>query len=97
MLLLMAAMSADDGLVLQMKQGDLNVSSDGSKPVDVSIGLKALLSDFGKNPAVSIVLCPDERMPLESLKFLSDSFPSLKIGAPDGFFNGLSSMQKILR
>jgi glucuronate isomerase len=94
MLSQMAAMSATENLALHVKQRVGILHSEHSKPVDYSTGLMDLLCAFGQNPSATIILCPDERIPFESLKPLSDAYPSLKIGAPEWFFNGLSSMQK---
>jgi glucuronate isomerase len=94
MLLEMAALCVDDNLVLQIKHKGNHFQTSGPEQADFSVGLRNLLNGFGKNPAISLILCPDEGIPLESLKNLSDSYPSLTIGAPEWFFNSLSSMQK---
>lgn len=94
MLLEMAAICSENSLVLHLRQPGVNVQTASLEPPDLSSGLKNMLGIFGRNPSITLVLSPNERMPLESLKYLSDSYPSLKLGSPEWYFTGLTSMQK---
>ena len=103
LLLEMASMSIEDNLVLQLQMIEPGVnapvfcstpsSSTTSTELMNSTGLKTLLEQFGHDTRVSLILFADEMHRFEGAINLADRFPSIKIGTPRWFFNGLSSIQ----
>ena len=99
----MASMSTEDNLVLQLRiinpgvvhSGKCSPGFPSSSFAELieSSGLKSLLELFGQDNRITLVLFPDEMIFNEGLKKLADYYPSVKIGTPGWFFDGLSSMQ----
>ena len=94
MLTEMAAMSVDDGLVMQIHPGSLrnhnaalyrkfgrDVGADIPTPTDYVRGLQPLLSRFGNEPKLSIILFTlDESAYSRELAPLAGHYPVLKLG-----------------
>ena len=103
LLLDMASLSTEDNLIMQLRMINPGVAHTGICSSGLSTssfaelfkssGLKSLLDLFGQDNRITLVLFPDEMVFNEGLKTLADYYPSVKIGTPGWFFNGLSSIQ----
>lgn len=108
MLMEMARMSVDDGLVMQLHAGSLrnhNVSlwerfgpdRGGDIPVitEYTRNLQALLNAFGNDPAFSIILFTlDESTYSRELAPLAGHYPAVKLGPPWWFHDSLEGMER---
>ena len=106
MLIEMAAMSLEDGLVMQIHAGvvrnhnaqvmrDFGRDKGGDLPAsaDYVAGLKALLDRFGNEPKLSIILFTlDETSYGRDLAPLAGHYPTLKLGPPWWFFDSVEGM-----
>jgi glucuronate isomerase len=106
MLTEMAAMSLEDGLVMQIHAGvvrnhnaqvmtDFGRDKGGDLPAsaDYVAGLKALLDRFGNEPKLSIILFTlDETSYGRDLAPLAGHYPTLKLGPPWWFFDSVEGM-----
>jgi glucuronate isomerase len=108
MLVEMAAMSMDDGLVLQIHAGawrDHNPvvaarfgpdkGADIPRAVDYVGGLKALLGRFGNEPALTIVVYTlDESTYSRELAPLAGHYPALRLGPPWWFHDSPEGIRR---
>ncbi|HWA18653.1 MAG TPA: glucuronate isomerase [Devosia sp.] len=106
MLTEMAAMSADDGLVLQIHPGAWRNHSPGMftafgadkgfdipRPTDYVAALKPLLDRFGLNKQLTIILFTlDETVYSRELAPLAGVYPALRLGPPWWFFDSPEGM-----
>ncbi len=111
MLTEMAAMSLDDGLVMQIHPGvkrNHNASvfanfgrdkgADLPASADYVQGLKPLLDKFGNNPQLAIILFTlDETSYSRDLAPLAGHYPCLKLGPPWWFFDSVEGMLRYKR
>ncbi len=107
MLMEMARMSVDDGLVMQLHPGSFrnhnpqiferfgpDMGADIPLPTDYTRGLHPLLSKFGSNPRLSLILFTlDETTYSRELAPLAGHYPCLKLGPPWWFFDSWNGMQ----
>jgi glucuronate isomerase len=108
MLVEMAAMSLDDGLVLQLHAGawrDHNPAlaarfgpdkgADIPKTVDYVRSLKPLLDRFGNEPALTVVLYTlDETTYSRELAPLAGHYPALRLGPPWWFYDSPEGIRR---
>ena len=108
MLTEMAAMSMDDGLVMQLHVGSWrdhnprlaarfgrDVGADMPKPADFVGSLKPLLDRFGNEPALTVVLYTlDETTYGRELAPLAGHYPALRLGPPWWFFDSPQGMRR---
>lgn len=108
MLTEMAAMSIDDGLVMQIHPGSFRNHSDGifskfgadngfdiPKPLSYVSDLRPLLNKFGLNSSLSIVLFTlDESVYSRELAPLAGAYPCLKLGPPWWFQDSPAGMTR---
>ncbi|GAB4438721.1 MAG: glucuronate isomerase [Anaerolineae bacterium] len=108
MLIEMARMSVDDGLVMQLHPGSLrnhnphiferfgpDMGADIPLPTDFARGLQPLLGKFGNNPRLSLILFTlDETTYSRELAPLAGHYPVLKLGPPWWFFDSWNGMQR---
>ncbi len=106
MLTEMAAMSVDDGLVMQLHPGSLrnhnvalhrrfgrDVGADIPTPTDYVRSLQPLLNRFGNEPKLSIILFTlDESAYSRELAPLAGHYPVLKLGPAWWFFDSPEGM-----
>jgi glucuronate isomerase len=108
MLTEMAAMSMDDGLVLQLHVGSWrdhnprlaarfgrDIGADMPKPADFVGSLKPLLERFGNEPALTVVLYTlDETTYSRELAPLAGHYPALRLGPPWWFYDSAQGMRR---
>lgn len=108
MLMEMARMSVDDGLVMQIHAGAFRNHNTtlwerfgpdrgGDIPVvtEYTRNLRALLNEFGNNPEFSlIVFTLDESTYSRELAPLAGHYPALKLGPPWWFHDSLEGMER---
>ena len=111
MLVEMAAMSLDDGLVLQLHAGawrDHNPTvaarfgrdkgADIPRPVHYVDALKPLLDRFGNEPGLTVVIYTlDETTYSRELAPLAGHYPALRIGPPWWFYDSPEGMRRFYR
>jgi glucuronate isomerase len=111
MLVEMAAMSMDDGLVLQIHAGswrDHNPTvaarfgpdqgADIPRPADYVGALKPLLDRFGNEARLTVVLYTlDETTYSRELAPLAGHYPALRLGPPWWFFDSPEGMRRFYR
>lgn len=110
MLIELAGMSVDDGLVMQLHVGSLrnhnprvhgrfglDKGADIPVAVDWTRGLKALLDEHGGDPRLRLIpFTLDESTYSRELAPLAGHYPSLTLGAPWWFFDSPNSMRRYL-
>jgi glucuronate isomerase len=108
MLTEMAAMSLDDGLVMQIHPGSFrnhnravferfgrDKGADIPQPTDYVRALKPLLDRYGNEPALSVILFTlDETSYGRELAPLAGHYPALKLGPPWWFFDSPEGMRR---
>jgi glucuronate isomerase len=108
MLTEMAAMSLDDGLVMQIHPGSFrnhnpriherfgrDKGADIPAATDYVHGLKPLLDRFGNERALTIILFTlDETVYSRELAPLAGHYPSLRLGPPWWFFDSVAGMRR---
>ena len=108
MLLEMARMSVDDGLVMQLHAGALRdhdsavfdrfgADKGGDIPVatEYTRNLHALLDEFGNNPRFTLVLFTlDESTYARELAPLAGHYPAVKLGPPWWFHDSIEGMTR---
>lgn len=108
MLIEMARMSAEDGLVMQMHAGAYRNHNPlvferfgADKGADIPIAaefvhnLKPLLDRFGNDPRLTLILfCMDETAYARELAPLAGHYPALKLGPPWWFHDSLNGMAR---
>jgi glucuronate isomerase len=104
----MAAMSMDDGLVLQLHCGSWrnhnptlaerfgrDVGADIPKPMDYVGALKPLLDRFGNEPSLTVVVYTlDEDTYSRELAPLAGHYPALRLGPPWWFHDSPEGMRR---
>lgn len=104
----MAAMSMDDGLVLQLHAGSWrghnptlaarfgpDRGADIPKPMDYVGGLKALLDRFGNEPVLTVVVYTlDESTYSRELAPLAGHYPALRLGPPWWFHDSPEGLRR---
>ncbi len=110
MLIEMAGMSSQDGLVMQLHVGSLRshnrsllarFGSDHGSDIPVSVdwtrGLRALLEEFGNHPSLRIILFTlDESTYSRELAPLAGHYPVLRLGPPWWFFDSKKGIERYL-
>lgn len=108
MLIEMARMSLEDGLVMQLHVGSLRNHNPfiferygRDKGADIPIrteftrALKPLLDKFGNDPRLTLILFTlDETTYSRELAPLAGHYPALRLGPPWWFFDSLNGMQR---
>jgi glucuronate isomerase len=108
MLMEMARMSVEDGLVMQIHPGSLRnhnpqvfAGYGTDKGADIPIhteytrNLKALLDTYGSHPSFTLLLFTlDESAYSRELAPLAGHYPALRIGPPWWFFDSLNGMRR---
>lgn len=108
MLIEMARMSADDGLVMQLHVGSFrnhnprifqqfgrDMGADIPVTTEFTRNLKPLLDEWGNHPALTIILFNlDETNYSRELAPLAGHYPALKLGPPWWFFDSLNGMRR---
>jgi len=108
MLMEMARMSVDDGLVMQLHPGSFRNHNQGifhkfgaDKGADIPAqteytrNLLPLLNKFGNNPTFTLILFTlDETTYSRELAPLAGHYPALKLGPPWWFFDSLNGMAR---
>ena len=108
MLTEMAAMSADDGLVMQLHAGAIrnhnpalfarfgrNAGADIPARTDYVLALKPLLDRYGNDAALTIVLFTlDETTYARELAPLAGHYPALRLGPPWWFYDSPHGMHR---
>jgi glucuronate isomerase len=108
MLIEMARMSSEDGLVMQLHIGSYrnhnpvvfqhfgrDMGADIPTTSEFTRNLKPLLDLFGSNPAVTLVLFNlDETTYSRELAPLAGHYPALRLGPPWWFFDSWNGMQR---
>jgi glucuronate isomerase len=108
MLYLMAEMSCEDGLVMQIHPGVLRDHHDGVAatfgpdkgfdipvPVDFTRALRPMLQAFGHDPNFRTVLFTiDETVYSRELAPLAGAYPSVRLGAPWWFLDSPAGMRR---
>jgi glucuronate isomerase len=111
MLVEMAAMSLDDGLVLQLHAGAWrnhnpslagrfgpDMGADIPKRADFVGGLKPLLDRFGNEPRLTVVVYTlDETTYSRELAPLAGHYPALKLGPPWWFYDSPEGIRRFYR
>ena len=104
----MAAMSVDDGLVLQLHAGSWrghnptladrfgpDMGADIPQPMDYVGGLKALLDRFGNEPTLTVVVYTlDESTYSRELAPLAGHYPALRLGPPWWFHDSPEGLRR---
>ncbi|MBI1280633.1 MAG: glucuronate isomerase [Anaerolineaceae bacterium] len=107
MLIEMARMSADDGLVMQLHIGSFrnhnprifqqfgrDMGADIPVTAEFTRNLKPLLDEWGNHPDLTIILFNlDETTYSRELAPLAGHYPALKLGPPWWFFDSLNGMR----
>jgi glucuronate isomerase len=110
MLIEMARMSVEDGLVMQLHAGSLrnhhtavferfgaNTGADIPIAADFTRNLRPLLDRFGGDPRLTLILFTlDETVYSRELAPLAGHYPALRLGPPWWFFDSLNGMQRFL-
>ncbi len=108
MLIQMARMSVEDGLVMQLHVGSLRnhnpviyerfgLDKGADMPVatEFTRNLKPLLDAFGSNPHLTLILFTlDETTYSRELAPLAGHYPALKLGPPWWFHDSLNGMRR---
>lgn len=108
MLLMMAQMSIDDGLVMQVHPGSFrnhharvyadfgrDMGADIPVSMEYTRSLKPLLDEFGADPRLTLVMFTlDESTYGRELAPLAGHYPALKLGPPWWFFDSLNGMAR---
>jgi glucuronate isomerase len=108
MLIQMARMSADDGLVMQLHIGShrnhnplifqgfgRDMGADIPTTSEFTRNLKALLDRFGNHPSLTVILFNlDETTYSRELAPLAGHYPILRLGPPWWFFDSLNGMRR---
>jgi glucuronate isomerase len=108
MLVEMAAMSLDDGLVLQLHPGSwrghnasmtsrfgLDKGADIPTPIQYVWALKPLLDRFGNDPSLTVVVYTlDESTYSRELAPLAGHYPALRLGPPWWFYDSPEGMRR---
>lgn len=108
MLMQMAGMSIDDGLVMQLHIGalrnhnpfilnrfGLDKGADIPVQVELTRNLSPLLAQFGSDPRLSLILFSlDESVYSREMAPLAGHYPALRIGPPWWFHDSLNGMQR---
>jgi glucuronate isomerase len=108
MLMEMARMSSDDGLIMQLHPGSLRNHNDivfqkfgPDKGADIPIqieytrNLLPLLNKYANNPRLTLILFTlDETSYSRELATLAGHYPALKLGPPWWFFDSLNGMAR---
>jgi glucuronate isomerase len=111
MLVEMAAMSLEDGLVLQLHAGAWrnhnpavasrfgpDMGADIPKPADYVGGLKPLLDRFGNEPRLTVVVYTlDETTYSRELAPLAGHYPALRLGPPWWFYDSPEGIRRFYR
>ena len=111
MLVEMAGMSIDDGLVLQLHTGSwrnhnstlharygADVGADIPTATDYVAALRPLLERFGNDPRLTVVLYTlDETTYTRELAPLAGHYPAIKLGAPWWFHDSPEGMRRFRR
>jgi len=111
MLVEMAAMSLDDGLVLQLHAGvwrnhnptvaarfGPDLGADMPHAVDYVASLKPLLDRFGNEPGLTVVVYTlDETTYSRELAPLAGHYPALRLGPPWWFYDSPEGMRRYYR
>ena len=110
MLIEMARMSAEDGLVMQLHVGSLRNHNEAifrrfgpDKGADIPLageftrGLRPLLNAFGNDPRFSLILFTlDEAVYSRELAPLAGHYPAVKLGPPWWFHDSVNGMRRFL-
>lgn len=110
MLMEMAGMSAEDGLVMQLHIGSLrnhnplifahfgrDMGADIPIAAEFTRSLKPLLDRFGNHPSLTLILFTlDETTYSRELAPLAGHYPILRLGPPWWFFDSLNGMRRYL-
>src|SRR5689334_22021264 len=108
MLMEMARMSVDDGLVMQLHAGSLrdhngplfegfgsNIGADIPVATEFTRNLRALLDRYGNDPRFGLILFTlDETTYARELAPLAGHYPALKLGPPWWFHDSLNGMAR---
>jgi glucuronate isomerase len=108
MLMEMARMSVDDGLVMQIHVGSLrdynnslfqkfgqNVGADIPINTEFTRHLRPLLEKFGSNPRLSLIIFTlDEATYSRELAPLAGHFPALRLGPPWWFYDSFNGIRR---
>jgi glucuronate isomerase len=108
MLMEMARMSVEDGLVMQMHVGALrnhnetifsafgpDRGADIPLPVEFTRSLRPLLNRFGNQPRFRLILfCLDESTYARELAPLAGHYPAVRLGPPWWFFDSPNGMRR---
>lgn len=108
MLIEMARMSVDDGLVMQLHPGSLRnhnaliyqrFGPDKGADIPVTIeytrNLRPLLNRFGNDPRLTLILFTlDEATSARELAPLAGHYPAVKLGPPWWFYDSLNGMRR---
>jgi glucuronate isomerase len=110
MLMEMARMSAEDGLVMQLHAGSLRNHNEAvfrrfglDKGADIPVvtewteNLRPLLNDYGSDPRFRLIVYTlDESAYSRELAPLAGHYPALALGAPWWFFDSPKGMRRYL-
>lgn len=108
MLMEMAQMSIEDGLVMQLHPGSLrnhnriifdrfgcDMGADIPLTTEYTKNLRALLNDYGNHPRLTLILFTlDESTYARELAPLAGHYPAVKLGPPWWFHDSLNGMQR---
>ena len=108
MLMEMARMSVDDGLVMQVHPGSLrdhnehiyrqfgrDMGADIPVPTEYTRNLRPLLNKYGNDPRLTLILFTlDETTYGRELAPLAGHYPALKLGPPWWFFDSLNGLAR---
>jgi glucuronate isomerase len=108
MLIELARMSVEDGLVMQLHIGNYrnhnnlitsrfgpNMGADIPTASEFTRGLRPLLNEFGNNPRLHLILFNlDETTYSRELAPLAGHYPAVKLGPPWWFFDSLNGMTR---
>ena len=104
MLYEMVSISGEDNLVIQVslprnhysaRESNLNDGFVGEVPSYTNqAGFNRFIASFGQDTRPSMILIPDVPHFFSEHRIKFEQFPNLRIGTPDWFFSGLSSMQQ---
>ena len=107
MLVEMARMSSEDGLVMQLHPGSIrnhnptvfqrfgaDMGADIPHALDFTRNLKSLLDRFGSHPSLRLILFTlDETTSARELAPLAGHYPILRIGPPWWFYDSINGMR----
>jgi glucuronate isomerase len=108
MLIEMARMSTEDGLVMQLHPGSFrnhnswlyenygtDKGADIPVPSEFTRGLRPLLNKFGNDPRLTLILFTlDETTYARELAPLAGHYPAVKLGPPWWFYDSLNGMRR---